>query len=192
MHGPVRIIGLHWSIDCRDLLLCHHHTSLRANFCKPCIFYAHNHKSRQAKLCKHTLARTLRQTPAALHPHTTYTDTHTKLVSFIPCWNEACSLSDGPHSGLSNPSAVGKTLCQPYSLNPSLSESSARLSVCLSSLQAPRKILTLLHKYSRLVPDFKGLVYSNLPPKIAQPQLCLLVFTSMCKVIISVPFRPVS
>jgi len=53
---------------------------------------------------------------------------HTTLVSFILCWNEAwCGFF---LSGLSNPSDVGKTLGQPFPVNPLLSKSSAGPSAC--------------------------------------------------------------
>lgn len=110
MHGSVQIIGLYGSIDCRKPLLCHHHTGLRAHSCKRCIFHAHNHKSRQAKLSTHTQM----QTPALAQ-------------------RETGGFSVQPCSSLSNPSVVEKAPGQPFFWNPPVSKSSARPSVPISA-----------------------------------------------------------
>ncbi len=129
MHGPVQVIGLYWSIDCRNLYCaiitqaCEPNSASSAFFMHTIIKadkqnYAHTHRG------KHTHTHTQRQT----HTHT-HTHTHTQRRTPVLAQCEKGRFSSQPCPSLSNPSVAEKALGQPFSLNPPPSKSSALLLV---------------------------------------------------------------
>lgn len=147
MHGPVQMIGLYSSIDCRNLYCAIITQACKPVFCKRCIFYAHNHKGRQAKLCTHT------HTPRQTHTHI-YIE-RGKHLHFLTV--EKGRFSSQHRSSLSNPSVAEKEPSQPFLLNPLPSKSSARPRLrhthsCFCHLRGHRfdSFLTLKDRFAQI------------------------------------------
>lgn len=136
MHGPVQIIGLYWSIDCRNLY-CAIITQASEQISASSAFFMLTIIKPDKENYTHT--HTHKKTPASLYPHT-HKDTKCTarlFLSFPAEMNHAARFaqcetgcfSSQPCSSLSNPSVVEKALCKPFSVNPPPSKSSTRLSV---------------------------------------------------------------